>query len=161
MENWKDIKGYEGYYQVSDLGRIKSFSKGSEKILNPKSKNTIYWSVVLCKDGKKKTKRIHSLVAETFLNHVSGHKLVVDHIDNNPFNNKLSNLQIVGQRLNSSKDKSSYNLSSKYVGVSWCKIRSRWVAAIRVGGKRKNLGRFKCELAAAYAYNKKLKEITL
>lgn len=158
-EVFKDIKGYEGHYQVSNFGNVKSLKKGKETILNPNTKNVTYHTVVLCKDGKKKTKRIHSLVSETFLNHKPSRKFVVDHIDNNPFNNKLNNLQIIPQRVNSSKDKS--NGASKYIGVGWCKTRNRWVAAIRINGKKKNLGRFKCEFAAAAAYNKKLKEITL
>jgi len=65
-----------------------------------------YHQVTLYVDGKKFTKRVHSLMAVTYLGHVYGdRKIVVDHIDNNPLNNRLENLQIVSMKINSTKDK--------------------------------------------------------
>jgi hypothetical protein len=65
MEQWRDIPGYEGRYQVSDLGRVKSL-KGTPKILKAGPRNG-YPSVVLAVDGVKTNRTVHSLVAETFI----------------------------------------------------------------------------------------------
>ena len=108
MENWKDIKGYEGIYQVSDLGRVKSLRYGN--ILNPYINSTGYKVVNLSENTKRVTKKVHSLVAECFLNHTpNGYKLVVDHINNVKTDNSLNNLQIITHRENCSKDKKGYS----------------------------------------------------
>lgn len=65
-EIWKDIYGFP-YYQVSTLGRVRSFKWGKEKILKPKKTNNGYLQVGLCKNGKRYWKCIHRLVAEAFL----------------------------------------------------------------------------------------------
>lgn len=62
-EKWKDIKGYEGLYQVSNLGNIKSFGYG-KAILLKQVKDRKYLSVNLCKDKKHKKYKVHRLVAE-------------------------------------------------------------------------------------------------
>lgn len=64
-EIWKDVKGYEGLYQVSNLGRVKSFY--TNRILKPGTDKDGYLRVDLCKDKKPKHFHIHRLVAETFL----------------------------------------------------------------------------------------------
>jgi hypothetical protein len=101
-EIWKEIKGYEGLYQVSNLGRVKSLSKVKElyngglyntkdKILTPRISNG-YISVSLHKHNKGITKLIHRLVAEAFIPNPEG-KPQVNHIDGNKTNNILSNLE--------------------------------------------------------------------
>lgn len=169
-EIWKDIPNYEGLYKCSNLGRIKSLSRiiypktgGSylieEKIKIHTVKNSGYLQTTLNKEGKYKTFRIHQLVAICFLNHKPcGFKLVVDHIDNNPLNNNLENLQLITNRENSSKDKKGF--SSKYPGVSWQVY--KWIARIRIkseGGKKVHLGYFEKEYDAHLAVQKKLREI--
>ena len=67
MEIWKDIKGYEGLYQVSNMGRIKSLKYNKEKILDYKPDNNGYIRVNLCKNGEKESFYVHRLVAENFL----------------------------------------------------------------------------------------------
>lgn len=66
MEQWKDIKGYEGLYQVSNFGRVKSFYNGKEQIMKG-AKRRGYPSVRLTKDKKEKWWTIHRLVAEAFI----------------------------------------------------------------------------------------------
>lgn len=69
-EIWKDIKGYEGLYQVSNLGRVKSLNynhTGKEKILMNIKHKTNYLSVTLVKNKIKKQKLVHRLVAEAFI----------------------------------------------------------------------------------------------
>ena len=92
MEIWKEIKGYEGY-EVSNLGRVKSLKRKKEIFFLFVRDGGGYLQVVLCKNTKTKTKKVHKLVAIMFLNHKpSGYKLVVDHIDNNKLNNKTINI---------------------------------------------------------------------
>ncbi|MBT5090793.1 MAG: hypothetical protein HOM76_00070 [Flavobacteriaceae bacterium] len=106
MENWKNVKGYEGIYKVSDLGRVKSLTRSrvsEDRILNPSYNRDGYQKVVLSVDGVQKTVTIHSLVAEAFLGHKRDGLLstgVVNHLDENKANNVLSNLEVVTQREN-------------------------------------------------------------
>jgi len=165
MENWKDIKGYEGHYQVSDLGRVKSVKFNKERILHIQKSTNGYLKSELCKNGKTKTRTVHSLVAQEFLNHESDIYNVVDHINNVKTDNKLSNLQIISQRENSTKDKN--NKYSDYVGVTFHKKDKRWQSSIVIDGSQVYLGYFKNEERASIAYNfaltqlDKLKEYNL
>lgn len=158
-EFWKDVPNYDGAYQVSNLGRVKSLKYGKEKLLKV-CKNHYYYCVVLFKNGKRKTKNIHQLLAETFLNHTpNGFKLVVDHINNNPLDNRLENIQIITHRENSSKDKKGG--SSKYIGVTERKLKnkSKWVAQISLNGTTKRIGVYETEYDAHLAYQKELNKL--
>ena len=69
-EIWKDIEGYEGLYQVSNFGNVKSLNykrSGREKILKPSKDNDGYLHVNLCKNNNQKGFTIHRLVAKTFI----------------------------------------------------------------------------------------------
>jgi len=158
MEIFKSIKGYEGYYEVSNLGRVKSLKrKGclNDRILSSGTSCGGYYQVVLRKDNKSKNCHVHKLVAITFLGHeLNEQKLVIDHIDNNTQNNNVNNLQIISQRKNASKDKKGY--TSEYIGVSWYKNMGKWVSKIVINGKPKHLGYFDLEIDAANAYKKEL-----
>jgi hypothetical protein len=92
MEEFKDIIRYEGLYQVSNLGRVKSLRRN--KILSP-SKECGYLKTTLRKDGKQRKLAIHQLVAMAFLGHEPcGHELVVNHINKNKLDNRVENLKI-------------------------------------------------------------------
>jgi len=157
-EIWKDIKDYEGLYQVSNLGRVKSLKFGKERILKVKLNSIGYVSVNLSKYGKQKSRTAHQLVAMAFLNHKPcGYKLVVDHINTIKTDNRLENLQVITHRENLSKDKKKG--TSKYVGVSWYKRYQKWKAQMLIKGKHKTLGYFKTELEASEAYQSKLETI--
>jgi len=167
-EIWKDIPGYEGLYQVSNLGVIKSLSR---KIFNNKyyriTKDKLlkigiskhgYCNVELSKNCKRKNFKVHQLVAMAFLNHTPcGFKLVVDHINDNKIDNRLENLQVVTTRYNSHKTQVSY--SSNHKGVSWDSRYKKWRSVIHFNKKYIHLGYFNCELQASEAYQNKLKEI--
>jgi hypothetical protein len=91
VEIWKDIPNYEGVYKVSSLGNITSFWYNRHKVLSPGISNG-YEHVVLCKDGLKKRFSIHRLVAEVFIPNPEN-KPHVNHLDENPSNNKVENLE--------------------------------------------------------------------
>jgi hypothetical protein len=161
-EIWEEILGYEGLYQVSNCGNVKSLSrtitKGNityvtkDKLLK-QSIDTVGYPYVNLSDYKKqKTFRVHQLVAIAFLNHTPNKYdgLLVDHIDGNKLNNNLNNLQLVTNRINSSKDRK--NKTSKFTGVSWHKQSNKWLAQVRKNDKVEYLGVFEKEEDAAIAY---------
>jgi|UniRef100_A0A6C0AN14 hypothetical protein len=76
-------------------------------------------------------------------------KDVVDHINNNPLDNRKCNLRIVTSKQNSMNKKSSKNSTSEYIGVSWDKTRNKWKTSITINNKEKFLGRFNNEIDAA------------
>lgn len=95
MEEWRDIKGYEGKYMVSNLGRVKSLNynnTGKEGILEGYDNSHGYLYVKLCKDGKDKQCRINRLVAQAFLENPEGYT-DVNHKDKNTKNNCVDNLE--------------------------------------------------------------------
>jgi hypothetical protein len=158
MEIYKDVIGYEGIYKVSNLGNVKSFKYGKEKQMKPSKDNLGYLVVGIRLNNIPKIRRIHQLVAESFLNHKRcGLKLVINHIDFDKANNKLDNLEIITQRENSNHK--HLKSTSKYVGVSWSESRNKWIALIYLNGKHKNLGRFIKEIDASEAYQKALREL--
>ena len=103
MENWKDIKGYEGFYQVSDLGRVKSLERDvycqngivrhiEEKILVPNLNNKGYQYVGLSKNGKRKGMLVHRLVALAFIPNLEN-KSQINHKNEIKNDNVVENLE--------------------------------------------------------------------
>ena len=108
MELWKDIKGFEGYYQVSNYGNVRGITRHDGcgrrirkgQLIKPKLKRNGYLEVGLTKKGqKKKFFTVHRLVAEHFIDNPK-HKSQVNHIDCNKQNNNVNNLEWVTQREN-------------------------------------------------------------
>ena len=97
IELWKDINGYEGLYQVSNLGRVKRVTTG--RILKGRQHPHGYLLVTLSKHNIKSTKTIHRLVAENFIPKTEN-KSDVNHIDEDKTNNKVSNLEWVTSKEN-------------------------------------------------------------
>lgn len=93
-EEWRPIPGYEGYYEVSDLGRVKSLPRRGTKggILSPISKNNGYLTVALFKDGKSSKKQISRLVLEAFVGTPEGY-MEACHNNGRRADNRLSNLR--------------------------------------------------------------------
>jgi hypothetical protein len=103
MEVWKKLEDYPDY-EVSNLGRIKSFKRKKEKILKPATDKDGYLKVVLANNNLPKTFRVHQVVSIAFLNHIPiGMKLVVNHINSVRNDNRLLNLEIVTQKENINK----------------------------------------------------------
>lgn len=161
-EIWKDIPNYEGYYQVSNLGKIKSlirYRSNTEKILKSRVNKRGYAMINLYKNGKYITFEIHRLLAIAFLGHVPCKmKRVINHIDGDKLNNTIDNIEIKTHRENVSKcfRKDRNTKSSIYTGVCFHKKSKKWVSNIFINGKLNSLGYFENEIDAANAYNNKL-----
>ena len=157
-EEYRSVEGFENY-KISNLGNFISLKFNKVRLIKPSINTSGYKTITISNNQTRTTITIHQLVAMAFLGYVrNGNKsLVVDHIDNDKLNNNLDNLQLITQRENSSKDVK--RKTSKYTGVCWDKCKRKWRAYIKVNGVDKNLGRYKCELAAATAYQKALKEL--
>ena len=94
-EIWKPIKDYEGLYEVSNLGRVKSlkrFHHQREQILKNKLTKDGYYEIALLKNSKYKYIRIHRIVAQTFIPNEMNKK-EVNHKDGNKLNNCVDNLE--------------------------------------------------------------------
>lgn len=146
LEIWKDIPGYEGYYQASNLGNIKSLERFAvhkngnshlvkEKIFKPQLVRG-YFKVTFCRDSKFKNYQVH--------------KLVVGHINNIKTDNRLENLQIITARENQTKDRKVK--TSSFIGVHWCKNHKRFIANFSVKSYQVSLGSFLSEKEASDAY---------
>lgn len=93
-ELWKDIQGYEGLYQVSNTGKIKSLHLGKNRILRSTPNSCGYHKVELYKNKKSKVFYVHRIVAMSFIDNTYG-KPQINHIDGNKNNNSVSNLEWV------------------------------------------------------------------
>lgn len=168
-EIWKDIQGYEGLYQISNLGRVKSLTRyvdrGNQKLLiNEKIKNLGkdgggYANVCLYRNNIGKRLIVHTLVWDAFGDEPrNGRLLQVDHIDNNKLNNRIDNLQLLTNRQNTTKMAKTKPKTSRFVGVRADQRGKniRWTAQIATKRKAIYLGVFDCESLAGLAYQKAL-----
>lgn len=128
QEIWKDIEGYEGLYQVSNFGRVKSLDRyvlRNENTLFVKvivlSQLNIrgYLAVRLCNSGKYKNYFVHRLVANAFI-HNDNNYSEINHIDENKHNNHVDNLEWCDRKYNvnygSRADKFSNSMKGKLAG---------------------------------------------
>jgi len=165
-EIWKDIKGYEGYYQVSNLGEVRSLDRtilltryGEEtshkkgRILKSSLNGYGYLVLRLNKDGRGKTIKVHHLVWDTFGGKPrNGHKLQVDHIDENKINNRVDNLQLLSHRANLSKGKAKFR--DLPTGVWWYSQQKKYASQIQINKKQIHVGYFNNPQEASKAYQK-------
>ena len=111
-EIYKDIQGYEGKYQISNLGNV--YSLITNKILKPGLTLDGYYQVNLYKNGVKKHLYIHRLVAQSFLDNTNNYP-IINHKDENPMNNIYSNLEWCDKKYNNNygkcKDKHAKTVS--------------------------------------------------
>lgn len=170
MEIWKDIIGYEGYYQISNEGMVKRVER---KVISIDGRNLIhrellmkfkydkdgYRRITLLKDKFVVNKGIHRLVAEHFISN-SLNLPCVNHLDKDKLNNNASNLEWCTVRENTCHGNKSKEFTSIYSGVyKDNKIMTNakaWRAAISINGVSKYIGSFHTEIDAHNAYLKEL-----
>jgi NUMOD4 motif/HNH endonuclease/AP2 domain len=160
-EIWKDIIGYEGLYQISNYGEVKSLPKtwlsGKNNIKKhngivlKNGKSRQYLNVNLRIGKIKKTLKPHRLVAIHFIDNPNNYECV-DHIDGNKHNNNVYNLRWCTIRENSSFNNRNVNKTSKYTGVCWYKRLNKWQAQAEINGKKVYIGLYKTEEEAHEAY---------
>lgn len=99
-EHWKDIEGYDGLYQVSDLGRVRSKKYGYWRVMKPKTTGRGYLQVGLYQYGKLKNVLVHRLVADAFIPNTDSSKTLINHIDECKQNNRVDNLEYCTPKYN-------------------------------------------------------------
>lgn len=163
-EEWRDIKGYEGYYQVSNMGRVcalprQVYDKNGRikrlrfRILATKLSSGAYPRAGLSKDNIVNICMVHTLVANAFLPAPSSSSYVIDHINRRRDDNRAENLRWVSVSENYANSEYARLQSSRFRGVTLDKKCERWVAQIGFNRSIHRLGRFKSEIDAARAYD--------
>lgn len=147
-EIWKDVVGYEGYYKVSNLGRVKSLDRigidGRQlrgKIL-PQRNRSGYWAVSLRKNGSNSDFSVHRLVAEAFIPNLDPiHKTQVGHKDeknlknSNECNNNVENLEWVTPEENSNMPQRSKRISKGRKGMAFSETHRKHIGDAQRGKK--------------------------
>lgn len=165
IEEWKEVKYFESFYQISDLGRLKSLSRiryiskkdyyiTKEKILTSKPTNRGYIRASLY--GNKNIKiSIHQLVAISFFDFIpNGQELVVNHKNFIKTDNRKLNLEIITNRENSNKK--HLKSSSDYTGVSFDINSQKFTSHIFINRRLRHLGVFNTEKEASQYYENAL-----
>ena len=152
IEVFKDVPNYEGIYQVSNFGNVKSFKWGKEKQKKSTVDSNGYLTICLTDNEKKqRTIKVHVLVAMAFLDYKPNGKLdfVIDHKNGVRTDNRLENLQIVTQRENVQ----NYHKSKKgKIGADWHEQTKKWRSRIFINKNIVHLGLFEEEKDALKVY---------
>lgn len=121
-EIWKDIPGYEGKYEVSNLGNVRSLNynhTGEIKLLKQGTNKKGYKLVNLCKNGKQKCYLIHRLVAMTFIPNPNNLP-IINHKDENKVNNNVNNLEWCTYEYNNNYGTRNERTSESHKGKKGC-----------------------------------------
>lgn len=111
-EVFKDIQGFEGRYEVSNMGNVRSLKYGKIRYLKPAKNQKGYYFVRLYKNGILKNFKVHRLVANAFVENPNGYN-EINHIDEDKTNNKASNLEWCTHKYNK-----RYSCAKKVVGIN-------------------------------------------
>jgi len=166
-EIWKPIKGFNRQYEVSNLGNVRN---SRNRIMKTYTVNSGYQCLKFSVNTKRTHHLVHRLVAEEFIPNPDNLP-EVNHIDENKYNNNVSNLEWVTSSANKQHSMASGtynkiyttknslgkkhlpNTHSSYHNVAYDKNRSKWVSSIRVNGKNMMPKRFDTEQEAALHTN--------
>ena len=140
MEEYRTIPGFPNY-EVSNLGSIWNTKTGYIISTDSKDKDG-YVKITLYLDGVRYYKRLHILVAITFLKNPEN-KIFVDHINGKPADNRLVNLRFATRNENGQNSKVSSRNTSGIKGVFFDKYSGKWRASIQIDGIRVALGSYK------------------
>ena len=149
-EIWKDIIGFEGIYEISNLGRIRRIKTG--RILSTRRSDGWYITVTLYKDKKRYGKSLHRLVAETFV--PNPYNLPeVNHIDEDKINNRADNLEFCDRKYNN-------NYGSRMDKIRDTKLKNGHINEEYSGLDKKSYGKkyYQDHKEERKEYNKKYKE---
>lgn len=161
-EIWKDVVGFDGFYEVSNTGRVRSVdriiksSKRSHfklkgKIVGNKN-NAGYMVVTISKELLSEERLIHRIVAEAFIPNPNNLPQV-NHINGDKKDNRVENLEWVSNRENTCHARVG-KFTSKHSNVCWLPDRKKWKSYIQINNKRIQLGRFDTEEEAFAAVQK-------
>jgi len=151
-ELWTKIEGFDRY-KISSKAQVKSFVAETGIVLAPQQNKEGYKFVTLYDNNSQPKKvSIHRLVALHFIPNPD-FKSIVDHINGNRSQNGTANLRWATISENNRNTAKKANATSKYKGVSWKMKKQMWFAAIKINGRRKELGYYHCEEDAATAYD--------
>ena len=153
--NWKEIQGYPDY-DVSDQGFV--LSKNKMRILRGTVDNVGYPCLNLYCDTVRRHVRVHTLVADAFLDNPKDCKYV-DHVDGDKTNNVVENLRWCSNSQNVCNKRKSSNNTSGYKGVWFHRQAGKWQVQIALNGMRYSGGSYSNIIDAAKAYNAKAIEL--
>ena len=155
MSIWKKINCEFDNYEISNYCEVRNVKTG--RILKSYIDKYGYLYHGLSGGGVTKKFKLHRLMALTFISNPQNKK-EVNHIDGNPKNNLMYNLEWVSHFENQSHKIKKWNTSSNYLGVTFSKISKKWKAQIQINKKKISLGTFNTELEAYQARVKFEKE---
>jgi len=170
-ELWEDIPSYEGFYQASNMGRVRSIDRvvpiqrGATKrsikgyVLKPYLRKG--YLVVDLHSGSRESRKAtsaHTIIWRTFNGQVP-HPLQIDHKNEDKTDNRLSNLQLLSNRDNCIKGRLKYR--DLPTGAYWREDTHKYYSRIQINGKDKYLGMFNCPTAAHLAYEKERLKLAL
>ena len=160
-EIWKPVKNYEGLYEVSNFGRIKSLKKtivNKSGRINRHTKEKIvrsynhdgYRRIRLTKSGKGNQVLVHRIVINSYYGHSD---LLIDHINGIRHDNRIENLEYVTNSENTLRGYERNGKSSKFRGVSFSpRTKNKWAVSVSVNNKTIHIGRYETEIEAHREY---------
>lgn len=154
-EEWKYVGGYEGLYEVSNLGHVRNSQR---VMLIPNPDGGGYLKINLWKEGKYKTYRVHRLVADAFVEKSCYKQKWVDHLNGVTTDNRAVNLRWVTNSQNQMNAKQRDNTKSGVKGVRWNARKQKWYASICVNRRQISKGYF-ANIEDAIAKRKELEEL--